>query len=68
MVDERHQHRSTIITSQLPVDNWHQTMTDPTLADAIVDRLVHNAHRITLKGESMRKQTADLQLDGQSGK
>lgn len=68
VVDERHQHRSTIITSQLPVDNWHQTMTDPTLADAIVDRLVHNAHRITLKGESMRKQTAGLQLDGQSGK
>lgn len=68
VIDERHQHRSTIITSQLPVDHWHQTMTDPTLADAIVDRLVHNAHRITLKGESMRKQTADLQLDGQSGK
>ena len=67
VIDERHQHRSTIITSQLPVDAWHQTMTDPTLADAIVDRLVHNAHRITLKGESMRKQTADLQLDTESG-
>ena len=68
VIDERHQHRSTIITSQLPVDNWHQTMTDPTLADAIVDRLVHNAHRITLKGESMRKQAAELQLNGQSSK
>lgn len=61
LLDERHQTRSTIATSQLPISHWHETMTDPTLADAILDRLVHNAHRIELKGESMRKQLAKLQ-------
>ncbi len=66
LLDDRHQHRSTIVTSQLPVDHWHEAMADPTLADAILDRLVHNAHHITLKGESMRKQTADLQEVGHS--
>ena len=59
--NDRHQHRSTIVTSQLPADHWHQTMADPTLADAILDRLVHNAHHLKLKGESMRKQTSALQ-------
>jgi len=44
------------LTSQLPVDQWHTYLADPTLADAILDRLVHNAYRLTLKGESMRKQ------------
>ena len=52
--------RSTIVTSQMPVDNWHELIGDPTLADAILDRLVHNAYRINLKGESMRKQTKKL--------
>jgi len=43
------------VTSQLPVGHWHETIGDPTLADAILDRLVHNAHKLALKGESMRK-------------
>jgi DNA replication protein DnaC len=60
LLDDRHQHRSTIVTSQIPVDTWHQTMGDPTLADAILDRLIHNAHHIRLSGESMRRQTSDL--------
>jgi len=53
--DARYQARSTLLTSQLPVANWHAQIGDPTLADSILDRLVHNAHRIELKGESMRK-------------
>jgi DNA replication protein DnaC len=44
-----------MITSQLPVDRWHEIIGDPTYADAILDRLVHNAHRIELAGESMRR-------------
>ncbi|HIF0233396.1 MAG: IS21-like element helper ATPase IstB [Rhizobiales bacterium] len=58
--DDRHNLRSTIITSQLPVVHWHEYIADPTLADAILDRLVHNAHKIELKGESMRKKKALL--------
>ncbi len=53
--EDRHRLRSTLITSQLPVDHWHEIIGNPTLADAILDRLVHNAYRINLKGESMRK-------------
>jgi DNA replication protein DnaC len=53
--DVRYQARSTLLTSQLPVTNWHAQIGDPTIADSILDRLVHNAHRIELKGESMRK-------------
>jgi DNA replication protein DnaC len=53
--EDRHRLRSTLITSQVPVDHWHEIVGDPTLADAILDRLVHNAYRINLKGESMRK-------------
>ena len=53
--EERYQTRSTILTSQLPVAKWHEQVGDPTLADGILDRLVHNAHRIELHGESMRK-------------
>lgn len=53
--DTRYLTRSTLLTSQLPVANWHGQIGDPTLADSILDRLVHNAHRIELKGESMRK-------------
>lgn len=53
--DDRYQTRSTILTSQLPVASWHTQIGDPTVADSILDRLVHNAHRIELKGESMRK-------------
>jgi DNA replication protein DnaC len=58
LLDDRHRQRSTMITSQLPVDAWHQSMADPTLADAILDRLVHTSHTIKLTGESMRKRTA----------
>lgn len=53
--DARYQARSTLLTSQLPVPSWHAQIGDPTLADSILDRLVHNAHRIELKGESMRR-------------
>ena len=53
--DARYQARSTLLTSQLPVANWHEQIGDPTLADSILDRLVHNAHRIEMRGESMRK-------------
>jgi DNA replication protein DnaC len=59
VIDDRSMSRSTLVSSQLPVENWHSTMGDPTVADAILDRLVHNAYRITLKGESMRKAIAD---------
>ena len=55
ILEDRHGHRSTLATSQLPVEKWHDTIGDPTLADAILDRLVHNAYKINLKGESMRK-------------
>ncbi len=55
VVDDRYQHVSTIITSQLPVSAWHESIGDPTLADAILDRVVHNAYQINLSGESMRK-------------
>ncbi|MEQ9690092.1 MAG: ATP-binding protein, partial [Bauldia litoralis] len=58
IVDDRYQRGSTIITSQVPVDQWHQVIAEPTIADAVLDRLVHNAHRLDLKGESMRKITA----------
>ena len=56
ILEDRHGTRSTLVTSQLPVEHWHQMIGDPTLADAILDRLVHNAYKINLKGESMRKQ------------
>lgn len=55
IIDDRHRHASTVISSQLPVDQWHNALGDGTIADAILDRLVHNAHRITLEGESLRK-------------
>ena len=55
ILDDRHNRKSTLITSQLPIDKWHDYIGEPTLADAILGRLVHNAHKINLKGESMRK-------------
>lgn len=64
LLEERHMRRSTIVMSQFPVENWHEAMADPTLADAILDRLVHNAHHINLRGESMRKQLSDLTHSG----
>lgn len=57
LIEDRHGRGSTIITSQLPVNAWYDFIADPTLADALLDRLVHHAHRIELKGESMRKRT-----------
>lgn len=55
ILEDRHGRAATIVTSQLPVDTWHDVIGDPTLADAILDRLVHNAHRLELAGESLRK-------------
>jgi DNA replication protein DnaC len=59
VIDDRATSKSTIITSQLPIDHWHAWLNDPTVADAILDRLVHRSHRIALKGESMRKKPSD---------
>ena len=53
--EDRYQTRSLILTSQLPVSKWHEQIGDPTLADGILDRIVHNAHRIEMRGDSMRK-------------
>ena len=65
ILDDRHGRSSTIVTSQVPVDAWHDLIGDPTLGDAILDRLVHNAHRLQLAGESMRKRNARARpLDG----
>src|ERR1700759_841075 len=55
IIDDRHGRASTIVTSQLPVDKWHARIGDPTLGDAILDRIVHSAHRLELKGEALRK-------------
>ena len=55
ILEDRHGLRSTLVTSQLPVEHWHEQIGDPTTADAILDRLVHNAHTLKLKGGSMRK-------------
>lgn len=60
ILDDRHQRTSTIVTSQLPLKHWHDLIGDPTLADAILDRLIHNAHKVELKGESMRKKKSPL--------
>jgi DNA replication protein DnaC len=60
IMEDRHQTRSTIIASQLPLDLWHDAIGDPTFADAICDRIVHNAHKIIMTGESMRKTHSGL--------
>jgi DNA replication protein DnaC len=56
IVEDRYSAGSLIITSQVPIDRWYEIVGNPTLADAILDRIIHNAHRIELKGESLRKQ------------
>lgn len=61
VLDDRHGVRSTIVTSQLPIEHWHAAIGDATLADAILDRLVHNAHQLNLRGESLRKKRASAQ-------
>lgn len=58
ILEDRHGVRSTVVTSQLPVENWHDYIAHPTIADAVLDRLVHNAHRIAMKGPSRRKENA----------
>jgi DNA replication protein DnaC len=60
VLDDRHGNRSTLVTSQLAVDHWHEAIGDPTLADAILDRLVHNAYQLKLTGESLRKKRRQL--------
>ena len=67
VIDDRHGVASTIITSQLPVEHWHEVVGDPTIADAILDRLVHNAHKISLTGkESMRKRKRSFTKEEES--
>jgi DNA replication protein DnaC len=63
IMDDRHQQSSTLVTSQLPIRQWHGSIGDETLADAILDRLMHNAHRLNLKGESMRKKLGTLEAN-----
>lgn len=60
ILEDRHGLKSMLVTSQLPLEHWHEQIGDPTLADAILDRLIHNAHKIHLKGGSMRKKKVNL--------
>ncbi|MBV8912584.1 MAG: IS21-like element helper ATPase IstB [Acetobacteraceae bacterium] len=64
IIDDRDQKGSLLITSQVPVARWHEIIGDPTLGDAILDRVIHRAHRIELKGESLRKRNAITTTDG----
>lgn len=66
IMEDRHGLRSTLITSQIPINQWHQSIGDATLADAILDRLLHNSHKIKLKGESMRKTMSQMAESDQS--
>lgn len=59
MLEDRHGRASTLIVSQLPVSSWHEVIGEPTIADAICDRIVHGAHRINLEGDSVRKLYAE---------
>ncbi len=61
ILEDRHDLRSTLVASQLPIEKWHKIIGDPTLGDAILDRLVHNAHKLTLKGDSLRKKGKKMQ-------
>lgn len=65
ILEDRHGVRSTMVTSQVPVEQWHDLIGEPTLADAILDRLVHTAYRIKLKGDSMRKTKTPLTAKAQ---
>jgi len=60
ILDDCYGARSTLITSQLPIPAWHDYLADPTLADAILDRFIHNAHHLDLRGDSMRKTKSTL--------
>ncbi len=55
ILEDRYDRKSTLVSAQIPVEKWHEALGNPTLSDAILDRLVHNSHKITMKGESMRK-------------
>ncbi|XPM56664.1 MAG: ATP-binding protein [Leptolyngbya sp. IPPAS B-1204] len=63
LLDERYRKAACLFATQLPVPQWHQQIQDPTLADAMLDRIVHDALRLSLKGESMRKLTSSVQPD-----
>ncbi len=63
MMEDRYDIRSTIVTSQLPVSAWHEVINEKTIADAILDRLVHSSHRIDLRGESMRKKRKNIKME-----
>jgi len=60
IIEDRHGKRSTLITSQVPVSKWHEVIGEQTIADAILDRIIHDSHRLELKGESMRKKRTTL--------
>ncbi len=64
ILDDRYGARATLVTSQFPIDKWHDLIGDPTLSDAILDRLVHNAYKLALKGDSLRKQRQALTQTG----
>ena len=62
ILEDRHGARSTVVTSQMPIESWHDYIAHPTIADAVLDRLVHNAHRVKMKGHSRRKEAAQASL------
>lgn len=63
IIEDRHGKRSTLFTSQVPVNNWYEVIGEQTIADAILDRIIHDAHRLELKGDSMRKRKENLNLE-----
>jgi DNA replication protein DnaC len=63
ILEDRNGTRSTVVTSQLPIEHWHEVIGNPTIADAILDRLVHNAYKINLDGDSMRKKKPSIKLE-----
>ena len=68
IADDRYGRRSTVLTSQLPVASWHAQIGDPTIADSILDRLVHNAYRIEMNGESMRRKNKPGEAEANGGR
>ncbi len=63
VIEDRHGKRSSIFTSQVPIKQWHDVIGEQTVADAILDRIVHNAHRIELKGESLRRKFSEKEAE-----
>lgn len=63
IIEDRHGKRSTLFTSQVPVNNWYEVIGEQTIADAILDRIIHDAHRLELKGDSMRKRKENLNTE-----